>query len=183
MRAFVFLAEGFEEIEAITIVDVLRRGGVTANTVSITGNKAVTGAYGVPVVADYLFEDAALQSADMLVLPGGIPGSTNLNAHEGLRKLLTDFCRQGKYIAAICAAPLVFGSLDLLNGKKAVCYPGKEPLLTGATVVDEPVVIDGNIITGKGPGMALKFSLNLVSLLQGQAKADEVAKGLLTSAN
>lgn len=179
MKAYVFLAEGFEEIEAISVVDILRRGGVNVETVSIGQDKQVKGAHHVPVVADRLFEKADLQSADMLVLPGGLPGATNLNAHAALKELLVEYLDKGKYIAAICAAPQVFGGLGLLKGKKAVCYPGVEPKLTGATIVDEPVVQDGQIITGKGPGLAFAFGLKLVALLQGQAKADEVAAGML----
>lgn len=179
MKALVFFAEGFEEIEALATVDILRRGEVVVETISITGNKQVTGAHRIPVVADYLFEEADLRSADILVLPGGIPGSTNLNAYGPLKDLLMEYHKQGKYIAAICAAPLVLGGLGLLQGKNAICYPGVEPQLTGATIVDEAVVQDGKIITAKGPALALLFGLKLVSLLQGQKKADEVAAGLL----
>jgi DJ-1 family protein len=179
MKALLFLAEGFEEIEAISTVDILRRGGVRVETVSITKEKEVKGAHHIPVVADCLLEEINTETADMLILPGGLPGSTNLNAHEGLKKSLTAHYNNGKYIAAICAAPLVFGELGLLQGKKAVCYPGIEPQLIGATIVDTPVVQDGNIITGKGPGLAFHFGLKLIALLKGQDKADEVAAGML----
>lgn len=179
MKAFVFFAEGFEETEALATVDILRRGNVVVDTVSITGDKKVTGAHAIPVLTDYLFEEADLPSADMLILPGGMPGASNLNNHAALKGLLVEYNRQGKYLAAICAAPLVFGGLGLLQGKKATCYPSFEPQLTGATLVDEPVVQDGNIITGKGPGLVFQFGLRLVAMLKGQETADEVARGLL----
>lgn len=128
-----FLATGFEEVEALAPVDILRRGGVEIKTVSVTGDLLVESAHGVAIKADLLFEDADLASADLLLLPGGLPGATNLNEHEGLRKALVGQNERGGRIAAICAAPLVLGGLGLLNGKKATCYPGFEKYLTGAT--------------------------------------------------
>ncbi len=178
-KAFVFLAEGFEEIEAISVIDVLRRGGVKVDTVSITGQYVVKGAHGIGVEADGLFDDADLFDADMLVLPGGGPGSNNLNKHEGLKAVISSYHSHGKWIAAICAAPLVFGGMGLLQGKKATCYPGIEPQLIGAVLQPDPVVVDGNIITGKGPGFAAVFGLQLVRELQGKSKAEEVAAGML----
>ncbi|MDR1120424.1 MAG: DJ-1/PfpI family protein [Dysgonamonadaceae bacterium] len=180
MNAFVFLATGFEEIEAMATADILLRGGVSVTMVSITGDLVVQGAHGLPVVAEKLFEQVTdFSSADLLVLPGGLPGSDNLQAHPGLRALLVSHDKQGKRIAAICAAPRVLGSLGLLKGKSATCYPGTEPLLTGAIFENAPVVSSGNIITGKGPGFVFEFALKLVESLQGKAKAEEVASGLL----
>ena len=179
MKALLFLATGFEEIEAMATSDILRRAEIDFSLVSITGNKAVVGAHQISVVADYLFEEADLTSADMLVLPGGMPGAANLNAHEGLKDLILEYDKQGKYLAAICAAPLVFGGLGLLQGKKAICYPGFEGQLTGATIEDQPVVQDGNIITGKGPALACQFGLKLISVLCGQKKVEELKKALL----
>ncbi len=178
-KVFVFLAEGFEEMEAVGTIDILRRGEADVTTISITGKREVTGAKGIPVVADRLFEESELTQGDMLMLPGGLPGSTNLNSHKPLKNLITTYVRQGKYVAAICAAPLVFGGLGILQGKKAICYPGVEHLLKGAIIEDLPVVCDGNIVTGKGPGLVYDFGLKLVSLLNGQAKADEVAAAML----
>jgi len=178
-KVFIFLAEGFEETEAVATMDVMLRGELDVTSVSVTGNLLVTGAHGIAVSADTLFEKANLSSGDMLVLPGGMPGAANLNAHAGLKSALEQYAASGKKIAAICAAPLVFGGLGLLQGKKATAYPGFESTLKGATYINSPVVKDGNIITGRGPGFAFQFGLAIVEELQGKAKADEVAEGLL----
>ncbi|MGL5562886.1 MAG: DJ-1 family glyoxalase III [Tannerellaceae bacterium] len=178
-KVFVFLADGFEEIEAISIIDVLRRANIPTQTVSITGNKHVHGAHKIPVQADILFDDADFDGAQMLVLPGGMPGAVNLDAHTALKDKLKHFHREGKYVAAICAAPLVLGGIDLLNGKHATCYPGFEHTLKGARYTAEPVTVDGKIITGKGPGFATQFALTLVEAIAGELKAIEVAKGML----
>ena len=129
---FVFLAEGFEEIEALTPVDVLRRAGLSVQTVSVMDEQVVAGAHGVPVVADKMFAEINPEDAEMILLPGGLPGATNLDAHEGLSQMILDFAKEEKPLAAICAAPLVFGNRGLLNGKKATCYPGFETYLQGA---------------------------------------------------
>jgi DJ-1 family protein len=176
---FVFLAEGFEEIEAITIIDVLRRGDVKVTTVSVTKNNVVTGVHGVPVTADVLFEDVDFSNGEMLILPGGGPGSQHLNEHAALKQLIADYYEAGRKVAAICAAPIVFGGLGILNGKKATCYPGCEAQLTGAVITGEPVVKDGNVITGKGPGLAAAFSLEVLAELKGASAADQIAKDLL----
>ena len=178
-KVFIFLAEGFEETEAVATTDVLLRGGLDVTSVSITGNLLVTGAHGIAVNADTLFEDAYISSGDMLVLPGGMPGASNLNAHDGVKNALKQYAASGKKIAAICAAPLVLGGLDLLQGKKATAYPGFESTLKGATYINSPVVKDGNIITGRGPGFVFDFGLAIVEELAGKAKAYEVAEGLL----
>ncbi len=178
-EVFVFLADGFEEIEAIATIDVLRRGELKVTTVSVTDEYILTGAHGIPVAADVLFTEADFTTGELLVLPGGMPGASNLNAHEGLKKLLLSYFESGKYIAAICAAPLVLGGLGILKGKKATCYPSFEPRLLGATLTTDAVVKDGKVITGRGPGFAVDFGLQLVEELQGQAKADEVAQGML----
>jgi len=178
-KVFIFLAEGFEETEAVATMDVMLRGELDVTSVSITGNLLVTGAHGIAVNADTLFEEANLSSGDMLVLPGGMPGASNLNAHAGLKGALEQYAASGKKIAAICAAPLVFGGMGLLQGKKATAYPGFESTLKGATYVNSPVVKDGNIITGRGPGFAFQFGLAIIEELQGKTKAGEVAEGLL----
>jgi 4-methyl-5(b-hydroxyethyl)-thiazole monophosphate biosynthesis len=178
-KVFIFLAEGFEETEAVATIDVMLRGELDVTSVSITGNLLVTGAHGIAVNADTLFEKADISSGDMLVLPGGMPGAANLNAHAGLKNALEQYAARGKKIAAICAAPLVLGGLGLLQGKNATAYPSFEPTLKGATFVLSPVVKDGNIITGRGPGFAFQFGLAIVEELQGKLKADKVAEGLL----
>ena len=131
---YVFLAEGFEEIEALAPVDVMRRAGLAVTLVSITDNLVVNGAHGIPVVADALFAELSFADAALLFLPGGLPGATNLDAHEGLRSLLVDKAGEDVVISAICAAPLVLGGLGLLEGKRATCYPGFEQYLDGANV-------------------------------------------------
>jgi 4-methyl-5(b-hydroxyethyl)-thiazole monophosphate biosynthesis len=182
MKVFIFLAEGFEETEAIGTIDVLRRGDLEVTTVSVTGKNAVTGAHGIPVVADKLFAETDFSGGQMLVFPGGMPGAGNLNAHEGLKALIQQYHVENKKLSAICAAPLILGGLGLLRGKKATAYPGFENTLQGAQVVGDKVVKAGNIITGKGPGFVFDFALAIVAELQGQDKADEVAAGLLLKA-
>lgn len=183
MKVFVFLAEGFEEIEAVGTIDILRRGELDVTTVSITGKNAVTGAHHIPVTADKLFAEVDFSNGAMLVLPGGMPGASHLNSHTGLKELLKQYVAEGKKIAAICAAPLVLGGLGLLQNKKATAYPGFEDTLQGATVVKHPVVKDGNIITGQGPGFALNFGLAIVEELQGKNKAADVAAAMLVVEN
>ncbi|MCL1938948.1 MAG: DJ-1/PfpI family protein [Candidatus Azobacteroides sp.] len=179
MEVYLFLAEGFEETEAVGAIDVLRRGGLNVTSVSISGSYQVTGAHNIPIVADRLFNDTVFSKGKALVLPGGIPGATNLNAHEGLKTLIKQYYAENKTIAAICAAPLVLGGLNLLQGKKATVYPGFEDHLKGATVVSDKIVKDGNIITAKGPGWVFDFALAIVAELKGREKADEAAAGLL----
>ena len=175
----IHLATGFEEVEAITIIDVLRRANLNVVTVSVTGNRKVTGAHQIPVEADVLFEEANYTSASMLILPGGMPGTSNLMNHQGLKDQLKNFNDNKKPIGAICAAPMVLGSLGILKGKKAVCYPGFESKLTGASVLQVPYITDGNIITGKGVGAALDFSLEIVRILKGEALAAELRTALV----
>ncbi len=182
-KAFVFLATGFEETEAIGTVDILRRGGVEAIITSITDKKEVKGAHNIIVTADHLLDEIDFTQADILVLPGGMPGASNLNACEPLKKALTAQYEQGKLVGAICAAPLVLGGLGFLKGRKATCYPGFESALIGATISKAAVEKDGNIITGRGPGLVFDFALALVATLQGEAVAKEVADGLLLSSN
>jgi 4-methyl-5(b-hydroxyethyl)-thiazole monophosphate biosynthesis len=179
MKAIVFLATGFEEVEAVGIIDVLRRGDMETVTVSVTGDKTVVGAHDIPVIADELFEDVDFSSFDTLALPGGGGGSLMLKHHEGVRKVVVEHYNNQKLIAAICAAPRVFGSLGLLEGKKAVCYPGFEPELKGAIIENQPVVVDRNIITGQGPGLVFDFALAILSYYTNECTADDVAEGML----
>lgn len=177
---YVHLAEGFEEVEALTIVDVLRRAGEDAKTVSITGERQVTGTHGIPVIADILYEEADYDKCKMIVLPGGLPGAANLEAHEGLAAHIRCFAEDpAKKLAAICAAPMAFGTHGVIWGKRATIYPGMEERLTGAEATGDAVTVDGNIITGKGPAYAMEFALALVKELKGKAAADKVAEGLL----
>ena len=177
-KVIVFLAEGFEEIEAISIIDILRRAEVSVTTVSVSNNIKVKGGHNITIEADKLFDDVDFANYDMLALPGGMPGAKNLLEHEGVKEQLKVFAKD-KLIGAICAAPMVLGSMGLLEGKRATCYPGFEPELIGANFTNEPVTVDGNIITGKGPAFAMKFSLQLVETLVGKAAHDEVSNALL----
>ena len=176
---FVFLADGFEEIEAITPIDVLRRAGLNVQTVSVMDKQTVSGAHGIPVVADKMFADIHLEDAEMLLLPGGLPGATNLDAHQGLSNMILAFASEGKALAAICAAPLVFGNRGLLQGKKATCYPGFESYLTGAEYTAALVEIDGNFITAKGPGAAMDFAFAIVEKYCGIEKVNELKSGMM----
>ena len=173
----VFLTTGFEEIEALGTVDVLRRAGLAVQTVSLEGERLVMGAHGVPVQVDALFEDVECAAASLLVVPGG---TTRYAEHEGLKQQLLAFAQAGGRVAAICASPAVLGQIGLLQGRAATCYPGFEAGCTGATLqTDRAVVVDGNITTGRGPGLALEFALELVRQMAGEDKRQEVAKGLL----
>jgi len=176
---YVFLAEGFEEIEALTVVDVLRRAQLPVQTVSVMDNAAVVGAHGITVVADTTVAAVDANVAEMLVLPGGMPGTTNLEACEPLCQMLQAFSSENRPISAICAAPMVFGHLGLLKGRQATIYPGMEDELVGATAVQEPVVVDGNITTSRGPATALPFALALVERFCGAETAQSIADGMV----
>ena len=175
----VFLANGFEEIEGLTVVDLLRRAGVEVTTVSITGEKTIHGAHGIDVQADKLFEEMNFVDQDMLVLPGGMPGTLHLGAHEGLERLLRQFYNDKRYLAAICAAPSVFGKYGFLEGRRATSYPGFEEQLVGAECVADAVVVDEFVITSRGMGTAIPFSLALIELLTGAEKANEIGKSII----
>ncbi len=178
-KSYLFLAEGFEEVEALMVVDVLRRADIDLATVSITDNKAVTGAHGITIVADDLAEDIDFTDIEWLILPGGMPGMTNLAACRPLCDLLQAHTEAGGKTAAICASPSILGKLGLLAGRRATCYPGFEGNLTGAVISGERCTVDGNITTGNGPASALHFALSIVEQSKGKAKAQEVADGML----
>lgn len=178
-KCYVFLAEGFEETEAIGVIDVLRRGQLEVEVVSISNEKTVCGAHKIVVQADSLFSDHTFDDAQILILPGGMPGTTHLNEFEPLKQLLVRFNESGGLVAAICAAPLVLGELGLLRGQKAICYPGVESKLLGATIVNEKVVESGNVITSLGVVSVVDFGIAIVRRLQGDEIANRVASGLL----
>lgn len=183
MKGYVFFAEGFEEIEAVTVVDVLRRAGLKITMVSMTGNLEVRGAHDIPVVTDELFEYVDHQGADILILPGGMPGTKNLAASHKLGELLKKYHGEGKWVTAICAAPSILGGLGILKGKQATSYPGYEPQLEGAVISHAPVVQDGNIITSRGAGTALEFALKLVEISVGREKAMNLREGMIVAHN
>ena len=174
-KVLIFLADGHEEIEALTVVDLLRRAGIEIETVSITGKREVTSSHKVTIIADKLLDEVDFDKADMLVLPGGMPGTLNLEACEPLMKQVRAFNEKGKYIAAICAAPTVFGRAGLLKGKKACCYPDMEGDLKGAKVSYDHVCVDGNVITSRGMGTAIEFGLAIIEKFQGKDAADSMA--------
>ena len=174
----IFLSEVFEEMEAMFPLDILRRGGMDVKLVSVTGEKAVRSSHGVTIMADALFEDVSEEDVEMIVLPGGLPGATNLDAHAGLDKLILSFANAGKPLAAICAAPMVYGKRGLLKGKKATCYPGFEDSLLGASYTSQGVITDGNITTSRGLGYALDLGLELIRLLQGPQQAERIREAV-----
>jgi len=178
-KAYIFLANGFEDVEALGTVDILRRGGVDVKTVSINDDTAVTSSHGVTIYADITFNRAGLDNADMLILPGGMPGATNLNAHKGVCDALLNQNERGGKIAAICAAPMVLGGLGLLNGRRATCYPGFEKYLDGAEYTGELFVTDGNITTGEGPAATFPFAYELLTTLTDEANAHDVAGSMM----
>ena len=172
----IFLADGFEEIEGLMVVDLLRRVGIRVDMVSISDSLMVTGSHNIAVTADVFIKDIDFETYDLLVLPGGMPGTTRLGACEKLCDEVVKACENGKKIAAICAAPTVFGKLGLLKGKKACCYPDMEDGLLGAEVSFEAVTVDGNITTSRGLGTALPFALALIEQLFDKETANELAE-------
>lgn len=176
-KVYEFIANGFEEVEALAPVDILRRGGVDIKTVSMTGSEYVESSHGVTIKANLLWEDADLSDADMLLLPGGMPGSTNLNAHEGLREALKKHHTEGKRIGAICAAPMVLAQCGILDNKKATCSPGFEQYFNASTTyTGELVQEDGNVITGEGPAASFPYAYRILSYFIGE----EAVKDLQT---
>lgn len=178
-KAYLFFATGFEEVEALTVVDILRRGGVDCKTVSVTGDYDVTSSHAITVRADLLFDEQDLGDGDMLILPGGIPGTPNLKAHAGLDKLIDQYHEAGKYLAAVCAAPTVYGEKGLLKGKKATCYPGMEEGLVGADKQTDKVVCDGQFITSRGMGTCVDFGLTLLAKLTDKDTAQTIGKKIV----
>ena len=179
--AIIFLAEGFEEIEAITPIDVLRRAGIDVTVVSITETLYVGGAHNIIIKADKLFKDIAADKADLLILPGGMPGTNNLNAHAGLKQLILNHLKNNKWVAAICAAPIILGDLNLLTNHTVTCYPGNEKRLTGANVTGNPLEVSLPFITANGAGSAMTFSLKLTELLTNLASSQELAKRMMVN--
>lgn len=178
-KAYIFLADGFEELEALAPLDILRRAGLEVETVSITNDIEVVGSHGLRVLCDTTIGLISPENAEILILPGGMPGSDNLAASEDLAEILTEQNAKGKWLAAICAAPYVLGELDILQGKQATCYPGYEKYLRGAEFLNQPVVVSQNVITGNGAGAAVKFAFKIVAQLKGQRVADFLAEKMM----
>ena len=175
----IFFAEGYEEIEALTVVDICRRCGLAVELVSITEERLVKSSHDVVVQMDKIFAEADFGEYDMLVLPGGMPGTKNLEAHEGLMAQVDAFYAAGKYIAAICAAPSIFGHRGILQGRRACCYPSFESHLEGAEVTNGPVEISEHVITSRGMGTAIDFGLTIAGLFVGREKAEEMANTIV----
>ena len=178
-KVCVCLADGFEEVEGLTVVDILRRADQDVCMASVHGRLSVEGAHGIKVEADCTIERVDFSKMDMLVLPGGMPGTKNLGACSLLTGQLSNFYKEGKIIGAICAAPSILGDLGLLEGKRAACYPGFENRLRGASVTTERVAVDGNIITSRGAGTAIPFALALAGMLAGEEKAQEIKESII----
>lgn len=178
-KIYVFLADGFEEIEGLTVVDLLRRADQNVVTVSIGRDTIIKGAHDIILQADTTFNQVDFEDAKMLVLPGGGEGTTNLENFQPLAQLLVKFANQGGFVGAICAAPRILAGLGLLKGKNATCYPSVMEKLEGAQKSLEPVVTDGNIITSRGLGTAIAFSLELIRLLENDEKAREIADSVV----
>ncbi len=179
-----FLAPGFEEIEAMTPVDVLRRGGVDVKTVAVCKEGlTVPGAHGIGIQADIHLDEAKklweAGAVEMLILPGGMPGASNLDEDPTVDAMVRSCAEQGKLVAAICAAPMILGKRGILRGKRAVCYPGFEEYLEGALVTDNAVEEDGNVITACGMGAALDFALALLKRMKGVEEANRIAASVL----
>lgn len=173
-KVYTFLANGFEEVECLAVVDLLRRANIDVAMISITNNRYVTGSHSITVQADALWEDTDFSDADMLFLPGGMPGTKYLAAHEALNKLIQDCYRKNTPLAAICAAPIVYGELNLLSGKHVTCYPGFEGKCMGAVIENRGVVTDNGITTARGLGSAIDLGLELIRILKNETIAAEI---------
>ncbi len=178
-RTAIFFATDYEEIEALTVVDILRRAGEEITMVSVTDERSVTSSHGVEVTMDKVLSEVNFDETDVIVLPGGMPGTKNLEACAALMEQVDAFVQAGKTVAAVCAAPSILGHRGHLNGKKACSFPDMESQLEGAEVLREPAVIDGNIITGRGMGAAIPFGLAILEKLQGKEAAEAMGRKIV----
>lgn len=177
-KVYVFLADGFETVEALAVVDILRRASIEAVTVAVSDGKKIISAQKIEVNADVLISDVDASDADVVFLPGGMPGTRNLEAYATVTDIVKKQYAAGKIVAAICAAPSIFGHLGMLEGKRATCYPGFEKDLYGAVYTGARVERDGNVVTGKGMGTAIDMGLELVELLSDKEAAEKIAHGI-----
>ena len=180
-KVYIFFADGFEDIEGLTVVDLMRRAGIDIQTVSIKETREIRTSHGINILTDCTFSECDFSDADMLVIPGGMPGTKYLEEYKPLTGLLTSFYQKGGKVAAICAAPGVFERLGFLKGRNATSYPSVMEQLTSARTSLEPVVVDGNVTTSRGLGTAIDFSLSLIRQLEGRAKAEEIAESVVYS--
>lgn len=174
---YLFLAEGFEEIEAIAPIDIIRRNELPLKVVGVSGKK-VTGAHGITVETDMEIKDMTTEDIEAVILPGGMPGTLNLETNPIVKVCVEYAFRNDKYVAAICAAPSILGHMGILKGKTAICYPGFEGELKGATISEESVCVDGKIITARGAGVAVDFGLKIVEIMDSKAKSDKLFAAL-----
>lgn len=179
IQAGIYLADGFEEVEGLSVVDLLRRAGINVMMISVMDKKEVTGSHKITVLADKLIEEVNPSELSIMIIPGGQTGTKNLETCDTLKKQLVEFNKKDKYIAAICAAPSVLGHLGILANKKATCYPGCEKELSGAMISTNKVVVDGNIITSRGMGTSIAFGLAIIQELIGVKAADEIAASII----
>lgn len=180
MKVMVFLAEGFEEVEALTVVDYLRRMDIEVDMVSISGDKKVEGAHGIEVVGNKFINDVNLDEYDGVVMPGGLPGATNLAENDQVIDIVKDFHSEEKLMAAICAGPVVLQKAGIIDGKDFTCFPGFESNISDGNYIEKNTVRDGNIITGKGPALAINFALEIVDYLLGEEKKNDLKKDILS---
>jgi 4-methyl-5(b-hydroxyethyl)-thiazole monophosphate biosynthesis len=178
-KTAVFYADGFEEIEALTPVDILRRGGVDVVTVSVMGDRLIHGSHDIDIYEDICIEELAFDTVDMIVLPGGKLGHQNLEKCELLMDKVKEFDKEGKFVAAICAAPTILGRLGILKGRLATCYGGMEDALEGADLTKEPVAVSDHIITSRGMGTSVEFGLKLLEVLTDKTNADKIGASVM----
>ena len=182
-RLGIFIADGCEEVEALTVVDIVRRAKLEIDMISINGTKQVTSSRNVTFMTDTTKEEADFSAYDGIILPGGMPGTMHLLENETVNAVIRKFAEEGKMVAAICAAPSVLGAAGLLEGKHATCHPGFEEKLTGATTSEDEVVVDGNIITSRGMGTAIPFAFEIVRYFTDDETVEHVRQGLVYRAN
>ena len=175
----IFMAKGCEEIEGLTVVDIVRRAGIEIETISITDENKVTSSHKIIFETDTTKDKVDFSCYDGIVLPGGLPGTTNLGADATVNKVIKEFAQEGKLVCAVCAAPSVLGLAGILEGKKATCYPGYEDKLLGATFTEEKVAVDGNVITSRGLGTTIPFALEIVRYFSGDEVADTIAQKII----
>lgn len=178
-QALIFLGTGYEEVEMLTVVDMLRRAEISIDMVSITDKREVTSSHNVTITADKLLSEADFDEADMLILPGGIPGTPNLRACEPLCKHLQEFAGNGKWVAAVCAAPSILGELGILEGRKATCFPSFADKLVTGSYIKQPVVTDGKIITSRGMGTCIDFAGAIIEALKDKETADSIKEKII----
>ena len=178
-KTAIFIAEGFEEIEALTVVDLLRRAKIDIRMISVSDSLSVTGSHGITVQCDASFNSVDFAELEMIILPGGLPGTTNLEAFGPLMEQIREFDRTRKYISAICAAPGILGRMGILKGRKACSYPTTEDQLFGAEVQHTQTALSDHILTSRGMGTAIAFGLAIVARLQGQESADKLGAAIV----